>query len=423
MMKKVLIISFHFFQKEVVGSIRIQGLFNYLSEFGWNPTILTVQPDIVLRIPENVYTTQFSDPLIVWKKRLGLDCNSTLKDQMHLKSVKNKKTLTDLVLNKWEEIILYPDAQIGWYDDAIELGSEILSNNKFDAILSSGTPFTTHIISKVLSEKFEIPWVADFRDLWTQNHYYNYSAYRHFFEQKLEIQTISRAHVLTTVSQPLAIKLKDLHKHKTIYPILNGFNPEQMNHGTRVKEKFSIVYTGTLYRGRRDPEPFFRVLNNLIDEKLLAPIDLRIDFYGPHEGWLLDNIEKYNLQSIAKIHGQVSRDMSIMEQRKAQILLLLTWNDPEEKGVYTGKLFDYLAARRPILSLGYTDGGVVKELLNQTQAGAHISNEEDLKDYLIKTYREYKERGEVQYHGIDIEVMKYSHREMARKFAEVLDKL
>lgn len=121
------------------------------------------------------------------------------------------------------------------------------------------------------------------------------------------------------------------------------------------------------------------------------------------------------------LRGQVPRETAIAQQRKAQILLLLTWNNTQEKGVYTGKLFDYLAARRPILSLGYTGGGVIKELLDQTQAGVHCSNEAELKDYLIKAYREYKEQGAVQYRGITAEVMKYSHRKMARKFADVLE--
>jgi len=95
----------------------------------------------------------------------------------------------------------------------------------------------------------------------------------------------------------------------------------------------------------------------------------------------------------------------------------------QKLGILAFKLFDYLAARRPILSLGYTEGGVVKELLDETQAGVHCSNDAELREYLLKAYREYKELGAVQYHGIEAEVMKYSHREMARKFAEVLDEV
>jgi len=422
-MKKVLIISSHFFEKEVIGSIRIRGLYKYLSDFGWNPTILTVQPEKSVQIPESVYITPFSHPLVSWKKRIGLNCNLSVRDQINLKSNKNKKNLVDLIFNIWEEIFFYPDAQIGWYNEAIKLGSEILSNDQFDVILSSSMPYTTHIISKNLSEKFGIPWTADFRDLWTQNHYYHYSTFRHFFENRLEIRTLSQAYNITTVSEPLANSLKELHKNKQVYSIPNGFDPEQIKNTIFLNNKFSIVYTGVLYKGRRDPELLFRVLNNMIVRRELEPLEIKIDFYGSHEGWLQEDIKKYNLQNIVTMHGQVSRDISIAEQCKAQMLLLLTWNDPAEKGVYTGKLFDYLAACRPIISMGYTEGGVVKDLLNQTQAGVHVSNEEELRQYLLTAYREFKNCGAVTYHGINTEVMKYSHREMAKKFAEVLEKI
>lgn len=87
----------------------------------------------------------------------------------------------------------------------------------------------------------------------------------------------------------------------------------------------------------------------------------------------------------------------------------------------TCSILDYVTARRPIISMGYTDGGVMKDFLDQKQAGVHVSNEEELKAVLMKTYHEFKECRAVQYRGIDAEVMKYRHKEMARKFAEVLE--
>lgn len=119
----------------------------------------------------------------------------------------------------------------------------------------------------------------------------------------------------------------------------------------------------------------------------------------------------------------VDHDIAIIEQQQSQLLLLLNWNDPKELGIYTGKVFEYLAARRPILSIGYTRGGVVKELLDQTKAGVHCASEADLREYLLKAYQEYKELGAVQYRGVDVEILKYSHKEMARKFAEVLEEV
>ena len=189
---------------------------------------------------------------------------------------------------------------------------------------------------------------------------------------------------------------------------------------------FKIVYTGVLYKGKRDPAQLFEVIRDLCESGHINRADVKIDFFGypsfgRYECWLEEDITKNHLEDVVTLHSKVPRDAAIREQRKAQMLLLLTWDNSKEDGVYTGKLFEYLAARRPILSLGYTGGGVIKDLLMQTQAGVHVGNIEELKVAVLTAYHEFKESGAVQYRGIDAEVMKYSHKEMARNFAQVLD--
>ena len=161
----------------------------------------------------------------------------------------------------------------------------------------------------------------------------------------------------------------------------------------------------------------------MINEKIVDPNQIKVHFFGLDTDWLIEDAKKQNLEDVVKVHGMVPRHIAISEQRKAQFLLLFAWNDPQESGIYFGKLFDYLAACRPILSIGYTDGGVIKELLDQTQAGVYCSNEIELREFLLKGYHEYKEHGTIQYRGIKADVMKYSHREMARKFADVLEEM
>jgi hypothetical protein len=120
--------------------------------------------------------------------------------------------------------------------------------------------------------------------------------------------------------------------------------------------------------------------------------------------------------------GTVPRDIALEKQRESQLLLLLKWNDPKRRGVYTAKIFEYLAARRPLLAVGgFPD--VVDQLLNETKAGVSGQTEEDIKTVLLRLYREYKSTGAVGYNGNEAEINKYSHREMARKFATVLDGL
>jgi len=177
-----------------------------------------------------------------------------------------------------------------------------------------------------------------------------------------------------------------------------------------------------IYKQNQDPEPLFRILKVLINENMVDPNKIEVNFFGNHEGWLLSDIKKYHLENIIQTHRQISRDESIEKQRESQVLLLLTWNDPSEKGIYTGKLFDYLAARRPILALGL-QGSVITELLSQTKAGINVSSDAEIKEQFLNLYHEYEENGFVKYSGIISELEKYSHREMARKFADVLEEI
>ena len=110
------------------------------------------------------------------------------------------------------------------------------------------------------------------------------------------------------------------------------------------------------------------------------------------------------------------------KQRESQVLLLLLWDHPDEIGVYTGKIFEYLAAQRPVLAIGGPEG-VVKDLLAETNAGVYATSVDDVKKALEEYYREYKLKGVVGYNGEKAEIDKYSQREMARKFAEVLGTL
>ena len=421
-MRNVLIISFFFNQSSSIAAVRLQGLVKYLPEFGWNPVVLTVKTSAIPQKTESIFETPYEDAYCVWKKRIGLPVHKTWKEHYNVPTYKEKKSILDNLVHLWEEIFIYPDPTIDWSVSAIQKGDELLQEVHFDAIISSMNPPTSHIIAKELAKRKKIPWIADFRDLWTQNHYYNYSGVRHYFEKRLELATLSSANALTTTSHPLSEKLKELHKNKKVFTITNGYDPEQVNPKIPLTKKFSITYTGYVYKGRQDPEPLFRVLNALIDENMLDPATIEVHFFGFHEGWLRSDIKKYHLETVVQIHGQISREESIQKQRESQVLLLLTWNDPREKGIYTGKIFDYLAAGRPILAVGL-HGSVVTDLLMQTQAGVNVSSDAEIRDQVLKFYREYKENGIVNFSGVLPEIEKYSHREMAGKFAEVLEEI
>ena len=416
-MKKVLIITYLPY-----ATPRIPGLAKYLPEFGWQPLIITPpclkETGSELRIIE----TPYRDAFRFLRRMLGLklgegDLRKQVKERFGSNS---KRSLLDSVLTIGGAIINYPDSKKGWRPFAIDEGRGLLKEENIDVIMSSSAPVTSHIIGRELKQEYGTPWLADFRDLWSQNHNYTYGPLRRLVDRRLEVKTLSKADALLTVSQPWAEKLSTLHKGKPVYMITLGFHTEEVNDPpAKLTAKFTITYTGTIYT-KHDPSKLFAAIRDLISTGTLNPDDVEVRFYGLKTEWLGREIEQYGLSNIVKQYGLVPRNDVIKKQRESQLLLRLKWEGTGERGAYSGKIFEYLGARRPILATGGSED-VVTELLNETKAGISATTVEDIKNTLKELYREYKQKGRVAYKGKEAEVNKYSCREMARKFAEILD--
>jgi hypothetical protein len=421
-MKKVLLVSF-FSTSRPGGSFRPAPLAKYLPEFGWQPIILTPvlteKQNTNLRIIE----TPYRDVLGFWKRLLGLKTHEGIR--AHIKNrlgVTTKRSFIDTLFTYQEAVLNYPDFYRGWKPFAIKAAEDFLGSEHVDAMISCA-PMTSHIIASVLTAKFNIPWLADFPDLWSRNHGYSYGAIRHWIDERLELKTLSRADALVTISEPWAEKLRTLHLEKKVYVITHGFDPATVNiPPAHLTSKFTITYTGIIYHGYQDPTILFSALRDLISEGALIPADIEIKFYGDKMLWLENEIEKFKLPGIVKQYGKVPQLTALEKQRESQLLLLLGWNDPKEKGVYTSKVFEYLGARRPILVVGGARD-VVSELLDKTKTGVYAFTYEAIKDTLKKLYAEYKAKGCVSYTGVESDVDRYSLREMAKQFADILNGL
>jgi len=419
-MKNVLIISYAFHEQEAIGSIRIRGLARLLPEFGWNPIILTAKFPGKSSSEYNVVETFYEDKNKKLKQNFGYNINETVKDQLRLPADKNKKSFIDYVFYVWQEFFNYPDLERTWYKYAVDAGKTILKREKIDAIISSSSPVTSHLIAKTLRDKYNTPWIADLRDLWTQNHYYSHTAIRRLMERKLEVRTLKKADALVTISPYLSDKLRELH-HKKIYTIMNGFNSDSVNNDIiKFPDKFTITYTGTLYLSKRDPKKLFQAINDLIQKNTINSNDIIINFYGLRESWLEEEIKYFNLEHVAKLNGFVNRMTALKKQRESHLLLLLLWDHPEEKYIATGKLFDYLGSKRPVLAIG-GEKGFVHEILIDTNAGIFTTSVEEIKKYIVALYREWKTYKRVVYKGNESNLNKYTQREMTKKFSEVLN--
>jgi glycosyltransferase involved in cell wall biosynthesis len=421
-MKKVLIISYFFPPYPAIGSQRPYGLAKYLPRFDWEPTILTVKHAGTSPHGIKVIATDCSDRIASIKKMYRFNSDAGVHEQLGIPITKNfdYSTWKSKIIKFSKEVLAYPDPQIGWYMHAVKAASAAFDKERFDAIISTSSPVTAHLAARTLKMRYNVPWVADFRDLWTQNHYYDKFKAIGFFERRLELRTLSDADALVTVSVPLADDLRRLHKKKAVSCITNGYDPDDfMQESSRLTDKFTITYTGQLYNGIRDPSMLFEVILKLIKEDRIKEELIEIRFFGRHEEWLVDEVKKYGLENVVNIFGFVSREDAMKRQAETQLLLLLLWNNKRERGVYTGKLFEYLGSKRPIVAIGGGES-IIKGFLRETNAGRYAEDKDELEAALLHYYREFIEFGEARCASSE-NAGNYTYDSIAKRYSELLN--
>ncbi len=422
-MKKVLIIAYFYPPHTAIGAQRPYRLAKYFPESGWESIILTVKltgkPPDGIRIIE----TDYKDITSIIKSRIGLNPEKGVHQQLGINVSKdfNYPTWKSKTIRLLRELISYPDDRKGWYNFALGSASELLSNEKVDAIISTSGPVISHLIARKLKKRFKVPWIADLRDLWTQNPYVNRHRIIKFFERRLELKTLFDADAIVTVTRPWIDTFRVIHRNKKIFCVTNGYDsadfPESESKQT---SKFTLTYTGLLYNGKRDPSLLFKVVTQLIKENKINMDLIEIRFYGPEEDWLKDDIKKYNLEGVANLYGVISRPEVLEKQRESQILLLLLWDNKSEEGFCPGKVYEYFGAGRPIIAIGGREH-VVKGLLETTGAGKYTWNYDILKGVFLEYYQEFVKSGEVKCHSNNIE--NYRYDSIAKRYSEILNEI
>jgi len=423
-------ISFSYPPVNTISAQRSVGFSKCLPKFGWEPIVLSrnwAGHSEPLPYGVKVVYTQYRDKLSLFRKgpftctrkERGIGCESNRTDKNLIGLFKKLKSKLYFYAH---EILDYPDEYTGWIPDALAAGRRIIQAENISVIFSTFGPATSHMIAHRLKQEFNLPWVADFRDLWTGNHNIQHSCLREFLEKRLEKNILKRVDVLTTVSQPLAEKLQILH-HKKVVVITNGFDPvDYSEHLPQPTKCFSITYTGNLYRGKRDPSLLFAAIQELMREKIVEKENFCVRFFGRSAPWIKECASAYNVQNVVCFEGIVSHEKAVQRQRESAVLLLLSFNAPGGEGVYTGKVFEYLGARRPILAIPRNEG-VLDELIRETNAGVAAGTKEEVKHYLKKWYLEFKEKGYLPYGGKEEIIMRYTREKQTEQLASLLDNI
>lgn len=243
-----------------------------------------------------------------------------------------------------------------WIRPAVKKGVSLHKQYNFDCLVSSYGPPAPHLVASQLQKRLKIPWVADYRDLWYGSHYQDAAGVFSWIQKNVEDRAVSKASLLTTVSEPLRDALETRFKKKTL-TIENGFDvseiaePISLN-AANDKNKITLVYTGTVRRGQQCVIPLFEAIQALNLKSLALHSQLEVLFYGRELGEIPELIDSYKLSQIVKISGYVNRKEILAIQRQADALIFLDWKDTTIDGILSGKIFEYLHAGTPILGVG-----------------------------------------------------------------------
>jgi glycosyltransferase involved in cell wall biosynthesis len=435
-MKRVAILAYSYPPLNAIGSQRPSKLAKYLPAFGWAPTVITVEPECRRFLEPPLDVEPLSAGAVhrtrdrswhTWMARRFGDRSAAELDRLTFDNVRASGRLRLSALHFiYQQLLSFPDEVWPWLFEYARIEA-IARDAGVQALISTSPPATTHLLAARLARALDIPWIADFRDPWTQRATRRRVPPMNRVEQWLEQRTLAGASVLVTVSDPIARDLERLHG-KPALVVPNGFDPadaagEQAPPLPLAQGRLTIVYTGTLSHGTRDPSALFAALEATIAAGELRADDLEVWLVGRNLEVARRALAEWPaLAPIVHLRSPVPRAVALATQRAATALLILGSPGPEHDGVVTGKVFEYLAARRPILAFG-TRGGALDRLLTETGGGVLATSAAEAGAALLHWARERRATGRILWRGDPAALARYDRRALAGRWASLLDDL
>ncbi|MDW8234482.1 MAG: glycosyltransferase [Roseiflexaceae bacterium] len=396
---RILIVSYYFPPYNIIASLRVGKTAKYLRQFGHDVRVVTARNlpypvDLKVEVPSDcVITTPWIDVsaphTLAMHARQHRSSVMTLLDKAP--ATRAQYTAVLRLLNAYRALVAFPDDAIGWFPFGWTAAQRLLKRWRPEVIVASSGPPTSLLIASALHRQYGLPWVGELRDLWTDNHYYPYPMWRRVLETWLERRTLRTAAGLVTVSEPLAHTLR-LRYNLPTEVVLNGFDPSDYppTRPVRTDPWLTIVYTGAIYPMKRSAAPLFAALQRLGSRAARVRVTCYTSGISGAAA-IRSEAQQHGIEHLLDIRDAVPHREALAQQRAADVLLLLLWNDPRERGVYTGKLFEYLGARRPILGIGPA-GNVAADLIREHQAGMVSADPDEIAGQLVQ-WLNAKERG------------------------------
>lgn len=423
-MKPVLIITYYWPPAGGPGVQRWLKFVKYFRDFGIEPIVYIPENPNYPLVDENLISEVPSDIKIIKKP-----INEPYALAKLFSKKKTKQFSSGIISKKsnsaMEKLMLYirgnffiPDARVGWVKPSVNFLTDYIKKNSIEVVITTGPPHSLHLIGMQLQNKTAVKWIADFRDPWTSIHYHKSLRLNKVSQRKhkaLEASVLNSADAIT-VTSPTTKKEFEVITKKPIEVITNGYDVFK-DLSFEMDTQFSISHIGSLL-SERNPQILWKVLAELCKKNTAFKNDLLLKFAGAVSEEVKKSIDDFGLVSNCKFLGYVSHAEALKLQNESQVLLLVEINSTETKAIIPGKLFEYLAAKRPIIALGPEESDI-EGIINDTNAGQFFDyrDENGLKTEILQLYEKFK-TGKLEIVHKDLE--KFSRRELTRKMASLI---
>ncbi|MBN2173367.1 MAG: glycosyltransferase family 4 protein [Bacteroidales bacterium] len=430
-MKKVLIITYYWPPGGGAGVQRWLKFVKYLRDFGWEPVVYTPENPEYPAIDESlqndipngikVLKRKIREPYSAYKVFVGRKKEDRIKAGF-LSEKKNPGLFENISV--WVRGNLFiPDARKFWIKPSVRFLNSYLKVNPVDAIVSTGPPHSMHLIALQVARASDIPWIADFRDPWTQIDFYHdlrLSSSADKKHRRLEKEVLASAHRVIVISPSMGREMKKI-VNRNYDVITNGYDDSDYEAGKVILDKkFSIAHIGSMVR-TRNPETLWKVLSELIEENREFEQEIAIKLIGQVDYSINESIQNNRLENYVTKIDYLSHTEAIAIQQQVQVLLLLVNQTPNARMVLTGKIFEYMGSGRPILCIGPTDGDAAK-IIAEAGVGKTVAPNDaaGLKKSILEYFDLYL-KGKLSVDGVNID--RFSRRNLTQKLAEVLNEL
>lgn len=417
---KALIITYYWVPAGGSGVQRWLKFVKYLRDFGIEPIVYTVDSpnypivddSLEKDIPEGIEVLRNG----IWEPNTVLSNFSKKKTSAGF--LNSKPSFFGKIVQYIRANYFIPDARKFWIQPSVNYLKNYLSKNKIDVIITTGPPHSLHLIGLQLKKELGIKWIADFRDPWTDIDYFHQlpltkkSKLKH---ERLERQVLQHADTVLVIGKTMQENFKRFSN--PVHVLTNGFDTDIISESIPpLDETFSITHIGMM-NADRNPKSLWKVLAEISKENDNFSKDLEVKLIGKIADEVTEGLEKYSLKNVTKIDYVPHKEVQ-QYQRKSQILLLAVNKVPSAKGIITGKIFEYLQAKRPILAIG-PEAGDLAEILKQTNAGFIVDFDDEikLKDTILKLYDSFK-KNILYVNSTNIE--QYQRKEITEKLAKII---